>query len=85
MKKLCQLRISTKTPELTEAHETVNGEPCKGSVRIGFDARLLIDALSPIETEVLAMEFSGKLNPMVVKPIGAEGHICLIMPMLLES
>jgi len=45
----------------------------------------LIEALSLIETEALAMEFSGKLNPMVVKPIGAEGHICLIMPMLLES
>lgn len=80
-----QIRISAKTPELGEAHETLNVESCTGSVRIGFDARLLIDALSHIETETLAIEFSGEVNPVVVKPIGEEGHICLIMPMRLES
>lgn len=80
-----QIRISAKTPELGEAHETVSVESSTGSVRIGFDARLLIDALSHIETESLAIEFSGEVNPVVVKPIDETGHICLIMPMRLES
>ena len=80
-----QIRISAKTPEPNEEYETLAVESSTGSIRIGFDARLLIETLAHIGTESLALEFSGALDPVIVRPIGEEGHICLIMPMLLES
>ncbi len=78
------LRISAKTPELGEAHETVQVESSTGTVRIGFDARFIIDALSHIETDDIVVEFSGELTPVAVKPTDDE-QICIIMPMRLQS
>ena len=80
-----QIRVSAETPETDEAYETLAVESSTGSIRIGLDARILIEALMHIGTESLVLEFSGELDPVIVKPIGEEGHICLIMPMLLKS
>ena len=80
-----QIRISPETPETDEMYETLAVESSTGSIRIGFDARLLIEALTHIGTTSLALEFSSALDPVIVKPVGEEGHICLIMPMCLES
>ena len=66
-------------------HETLAVESSTGSVRIGLNALMLIETLTHIETESVSLEFSGALNPVAVKPIGKDGHICLIMPMSLES
>ena len=80
-----QIRISPRDPQPDERHETLAVESSTGSIRIGFDARILIEALMHIGTESLVLEFSGELDPVIVKPIGEEGHICLIMPLLLKS
>ena len=80
-----QIRISPRDPDPDEKHETLAVESSTGSIRIGFDARLLIEALTHIGTESLVMEFLGELDPVILKPIGEEGHIYLIMPMLLKS
>ena len=79
-----QVQVSARTPELGEAHETLPVESSTGNARIGFDARLLIEALSHIETESLALEFSGELNPVLIKPVADENYISLIMPMRLD-
>ena len=80
-----QIKISAKTSETDEIHETLAVESSTGSIRIGLNAQLLIETLLHIETESLVLEFSGALKPVIVKPIGKEGHICLISPMSLES
>ena len=80
-----QIRISAKISETDEIHETLAVESSTGSIRIGLNAQLLIEILLHIETESLVLEFSSGLQPVIVKPIGAEGHICLICQMNLES
>lgn len=80
-----QVQVSAKTPELGEAYETLPVDSGTGNVRIGFDARLLIEALAHITTETLSVEFSGELNPVLIKPVGTEDYISLIMPMRLET
>ena len=80
-----QIRVSPETPKPDEVHETLAVESSTGSIRIGINAQLLIETLSHIETESLVLEFSGALKPVIVKPMGEEGHICFIMPMSLES
>ncbi len=80
-----QVRVSARTPELGEAHETVPVESGNGSVRIGFDARLLVEALAHIESASLAIEFTGELNPVLIKPVSDDTYISLIMPMRLEG
>ena len=79
-----QIRMSPSGSDPDERHETLAVESSTGSIRIGFDTRLLIETLRHIETESLMMEFSGELEPMTVTPLGEEGHICLIMPVSLD-
>lgn len=80
-----QIRISPRDSDPGEKHETLAVASSTGSIRIGINAQLLIETLSHIETESLVLEFSGALKPVIVKPMGEEGHICFIMPMSLES
>ncbi len=79
-----RIRVSTKTSESEEAHETVPVESGTECILIGFDARLLTDALAHIETEFVSIEFSRELNPVLIKPTGDDRYISLIMPMLLD-
>ncbi len=80
-----QIRVSPRDSDPDEKHETLAVESSTGSIRIGFDARLLIEILTHIGTESVVLEFSHELGPATVTPLGEEGHICLIMPMLLKS
>ena len=80
-----QVQMSSKTPELGEAYEPIPVESGTGRIRIGIDARLLIGTLGHIETESIAIEFRSEVEPVVFKPVSKENHICLVMPMRLES
>ena len=80
-----QIQLSTKTPELGEAHETLSVESCNGRERIGLDARLLIETLTHIETASVAIEFTSAVTTVAFKPVGDEGYLCLIHPMRLGS
>lgn len=80
-----QVQISAKTPELGEAIETLPVESGTGSVRIGVDARVLIEVLAHIETTSLILEFESELTQFIVRPQGDDGHICVIMPMRLDG
>ena len=80
-----QIRVSAETPESEEMHETLAVESSTGSIRIGINAQLLIETLLHVRTGVVSLEFSGVLEPIIVKPIGEEDHLCVIMPMSLES
>ncbi len=78
------IRISARTPESGEAYETVPVISGTGSIRIGFDARLLMDALTHIDTESVLIEFSRELDPVLIKPMSDDRYISLVMPLLLE-
>jgi len=79
------IRVSARAPELGEAHETVSVKSSNGNVEIGFDARYLADALQHIQTEDVVIELKDAHTAAVFKPVGEEGHLCLVMPMRLES
>jgi DNA polymerase-3 subunit beta len=80
-----QIRISTETPELGEAHETVAVESGNGNVRMGLDANRLTEIFAHIETETLILEFSGEFSFLTIKPVGDDEHMCFIAPMRLAS
>ncbi len=81
-----QIRISAKTSKTDdEIDETLAAESGTGSVRIGVNAEVLIETLSHIETESVSIAFTSAIEPLVVKPIGEEGHICVLCAMKMDS
>lgn len=81
-----QIRISAKTSETDdEIDKTLAAESGIGSIRIGLNAQILIETLSHIETESVSLAFTNAIEPLVVKPIGEEGHICVLCAMKMDS
>ena len=79
------IHVSAQAPALGEAYETVATESGSGSVRIGSDARALVDILAHIESEFVILEFSGEFSQFIVKPVGDDGQLHVIMPIRLET
>jgi DNA polymerase-3 subunit beta len=60
---------------------TLEGEP----VAIAFNARYLQEALQNVDAEQLALEFTGALSPGVLRPIGDDDYVHVIMPVRTPS
>jgi len=76
-----QLSIEAESGDLGKAHEevevTLEGEP----VEIAFNADYLIDVLSALENDSVAISLSGPLSPGVVRPSEGGDYIYVVMPM----
>ena len=80
-----RIHVSVNTPEVGEAHETLPVESSTGSLRFGIDARWLIETLMHIESESVAVEFVSEVKPIAFKPVDTDEHVCLVVPMRLDS
>ena len=56
---------------------TVEGD----AVEIGFNVRYLTDVLQVIDTPNVALETNGDSSPGVIRPVGRDDFVSVIMPM----
>ena len=83
------LRVLSQNPDLGEAKEDVPVEYQGEVLKIGFNARYLIDVLTglavlePAAVQDVAMELADDLSPGVLKPAGesATRFTAVVMPM----
>jgi DNA polymerase-3 subunit beta len=76
------LRLQSQNPEVGEGSEEVDVDYAGEGLRIGFNARYLLDALSALPYDEVAIELSGERDPGVLKPVGDNADfIGVIMPM----
>lgn len=75
--------VTSSSPELGEAHETLlvdySGEP----MQISFNAQYILDFLTAVPTDVVALDLKDEVSQAVMHPVGAEGYeyTYVIMPM----
>ncbi len=74
------LELSTMTPDFGEASETISVQKEGSDLQIGFNAKFLMDALQQIETEKVQLGLKDALKPAVLRPVGGEEYLSLIMP-----
>jgi DNA polymerase III subunit beta len=79
------IRVSARAPELGEAYETVPIIEANGTIEIALNARFLVDVLRHIDTDDVRIEFKDSQSAAVLKPVGEDNHLSLIMPMRLEA
>jgi len=75
------LRLSAASQDLGEAEETLDVDYAGEEVTIGFNSRYVLDAIGPVESEQVVLEFKDSLSPGVVRSATEEGYCCVIMPM----
>lgn len=75
-----KLELAAVTPQLGEAREEIEAELEGDDLRVGFNARYLLDALAVIHTDTVRFELGDDQSPGVLKPSTAEGFLGVIMP-----
>ena len=75
------LRVLSQNPDLGEGKEDVTVEYQGDPLKIGFNARYLIDVLQVLGAEDVSLELADDLSPGVLRPVGEEGYTAVIMPM----
>lgn len=76
------LRIVSENPDVGEGSEELDVDYAGEAVTIGFNAKYLLDVLTALTDDEVALEVSGELDPGVIKPGGdAADFVGVVMPM----
>ena len=77
--------VTSSSPDLGEARETLPVEYTGSPMQICFNAQYVLDFLSAVSTDVVALEVKDEVSQAVMTPVGAEGYdyTYVIMPMRL--
>lgn len=75
--------VTSSSPELGEAHETLTVDYTGPSLQICFNAQYVLDFLAVVATDVVALDLKDEVSQAVLTPVGAEGYeyTYVIMPM----
>ena len=75
--------VTSSSPEFGEARETLPVDYAGGAMQICFNAQYVLDFLSAVATDVVALELKDEVSQAVMTPVGAEGYeyTYVIMPM----
>ena len=75
--------ITSSSPDLGEAKETLPVDYNGGSMQICFNAQYVLDFLSVVTTDVVSLDLKDEVSQAVMRPVGAEGYdyTYVIMPM----
>lgn len=76
------LRVMSENPDVGEGSEEVDVDYAGAPLTIGFNARYVLDVLNSLSDDEIALEFSGELDPGVIKPAtDATLFVGVVMPM----
>ncbi len=73
--------LSTNNPEIGEASEELAVDYKGEDVAIGFNSRYLMDVLSAMDRQMIALELNDSLSPCLITEEGDEHYKCVVMPM----
>lgn len=75
------LEITSNNPELGDAREEIIVDYKGKSLKIGFNAKYIMDVLNSIGEDEVNFDLKDQLSPGVVTPNTDNGYTCVIMPM----
>jgi DNA polymerase-3 subunit beta len=75
------LEIVSENPDVGEGSEELEVDFMGEKLSIGFNARYLLDVLSAMPDDEVALELGGELDPGVIKPVSDARFVGVIMPM----
>lgn len=80
-----KLLVTSSAAQVGENTSTIETKISGPDISINLNAHYLIDALSALDEDQISLEFSGKINPCVIKPITNskpdQNYVHIIMPL----
>mgnify|MGYP001440486625 CR=1 FL=1 len=75
------MEISSNNPDLGDAKEEIEIDYKGENMKIGFNAKYLMDVLSNIDTEQVEIELNDLVSPALLHPSEDRNYRCVVMPM----
>lgn len=74
------LTLASNTPEFGRSEEQIEVSAEGESVATAFNARYLLDCLSVLEADAVALELTGPLSPGALRPVGQPDYVYVLAP-----
>jgi DNA polymerase-3 subunit beta len=74
------LTLQAQTAEVGDDEAPLKADVTGDDVQIAFNARYVLDALGVLDSDNVQLSFNGALNPGVIRPVGRDDYLCIIMP-----
>lgn len=78
------LIVDSNSPEVGRIHEEIPVDFEGEEMEITFNARYLLDVLKVIDSDQIAMEWTGPLSAAIFRPVDEVPYFCLILPMRVQ-
>ncbi len=78
-----EIEIISQDPELGESNQFLPSQIEGNSLKVSFNWKFLIDGLQQIKSSEISFEFQGTDGPAVIKGIGEDTYLYMIMPIKL--
>ncbi len=79
-----KIMISAQAEELGDNVSELDAEVEGEEAKIAFNSKYLSDVLSVISQEKVILETTGSSSPGVIKPVGDDNYIHIVMPMFVQ-
>ena len=78
------LQLMASSDEVGENSGELDAEVEGQEGRVAFNNRYLLDVLGVLQAEQVALEINTSSSPGVIRPVGSEGYVHVIMPMFVQ-
>lgn len=76
-----RMEISSNNPELGDAKEEIEIRYAGADLKIGFNARYMLDVLNSFDDDEVDIELNDQLSPGLLRPHNDASYTCVVMPM----
>lgn len=76
-----KMEITSNNPEMGDAREDIEINYKGEDLKIGFNARYVLDVLSSFNDDNLSISLNDQLSPGLIKPALDNDYKCIVMPM----
>lgn len=76
-----KMEITSNNPELGDAKEEIDVDYSGDEMKIGFNAKYILDILNSFDDQSLDLELDGQLSPGLIRPENDKKYTCVVMPM----
>lgn len=76
-----KLEITSNNPELGDAKEEIDVDYSGDDLKIGFNAKYIMDILNSFDDTGLELTLDSQLSPGLIRPENDKKYTCVVMPM----
>ncbi|MBN2282984.1 MAG: DNA polymerase III subunit beta [Deltaproteobacteria bacterium] len=80
-----KMLLSSTNPDVGEAKDEIEVTYDGKEMEVGYSVRYLIDAIEVMSEDSVSFEMRGSEGPGVIRPVGNESYMCIVMPIKLRE